>query len=225
MPAPTVDEVPAQPRSIPTRPRRRTRVLLAATALVVLASSVGVAAALASRPMDRQPPAQASVPADQPALGQASTPSPGPQAATGPAQNSTAGAPAATTPKPPVLDDGHHDAYITKLGRDTIVVDVVQVFEDDAAVEAAVQDGEARETARFRTTYVRNQNPRLRTLPLADDLKIELRDVCGDPGQDEDALLAKLAANARLGGTYYYRLTVEDGAVERIEERLAVNAC
>ena len=36
---------------------------------------------------------------------------------------------------------------------------------------------------------------------------------------------AKLAANASLDGTYYYTLTVRDGAVDRIQERLAVNAC
>jgi hypothetical protein len=226
MPAPTVGKVPAQPRSVPTRPGRRVRVALVATALVVLASAIGVSVALANRPMDPQAPPQERFTAAQPAPGQ--SPSSTPQAATepGPPADSTAGAQTDKAAKAAkALPDGHHNAYITKIGRDSIVVDLVQVFEDDAAVEAAIEDGVSRENARFRTTYVRNQNPRLRTLPLAGDLRIELRDVCDEPGPGQDALLAKLAANARLGGTYYYTLTVSDGAVERIQERLAVNAC
>jgi hypothetical protein len=226
MPAPTVDKVPGPPGSVPTWPRRRARVLLVATALVVLATAIGVSAALASRPMGGQA-SQGGLTAAGSTPGQ--TPSPSAQAPTDPqpTPDSTAGAPAdrAKAAKAPVLADGHHDAYITKVGNGSIVVDLVQVFEDDEAVEAAVEDGESRQNARYRTTYVRNQNPHLRTLPLASDLRIELRDACGDSGPDRDALLTKLAANARLGGTYYYTLTVSDGAVERIRERLAVNAC
>jgi hypothetical protein len=194
---------------------------------VVLASAIGVSAALAGRPMGHQAPPQEGFTAAGSTPGQ--TPSPSGQAPTEPqpTQDSTASAPVdkAKAAKAPALPDGHHDAYITKVGNDSIVVDLVQVFEDDEAVEAAIEDGESGENARYRTTYVRNQNRRLRTLPLAGDLRIELRDACGDPGPDQDALLTKLAANARLGGTYYYTLTVSDGAVERIRERLAVNAC
>jgi len=92
-------------------------------------------------------------------------------------------------------------------------------------VRAAIADGKSASDARYLTTWVRNENPRLRTLPLAGALRVKLRDACGEPDPGREALLTRLAANASLDGTYYYTLTVRDGAVERIQERLAVNAC
>src|ERR687897_432819 len=106
-----------------------------------------------------------------------------------------------------------------------IVLAVVQVFHDDQAVKAAIADGTSASDAKYLTTWVRNENPRLRTLPLAGDLEVKLRDACGEPGNNREAQLTRLAANAALKGTYYYTLSVSDGTVERIEERLAVNAC
>jgi hypothetical protein len=136
-------------------------------------------------------------------------------------------APAAAGAATPALEDGDHDAYITKVdgANDRIVVDVVQVFHDDAAVRAAIADGKSASDARYLTTWVRNENPRLRTLPLAGDLEVKLRDACGEDDPGREAPLTRLAANASLDGTSYYTLTVRDGAVERIQERLAVNAC
>jgi hypothetical protein len=138
----------------------------------------------------------------------------------------------APAPKPPVLRapvlaDGQYDAYITRVDsrQRRLVVDVVQVFHDARAVKEAVADGKSPAEAKYLTTWVRNQNPRLRTLPLAGDVQVKLRDTCGEGGGDRDAQLTRLAANARLNGTYYYTLTVDDGTVERIQERLAVNAC
>jgi hypothetical protein len=85
-----------------------------------------------------------------------------------------------TTPRQPVvrpvLADGRYDAYIRTVdtGRDRLVVDLVQVFQDKAAVTAAIQDGKPRDTAQYLSVWVRNQNPRLRTLPLARDLRLDL---------------------------------------------------
>jgi hypothetical protein len=131
--------------------------------------------------------------------------------------------------KPAVLADGRYDAYIQQVNSrgDYLVVDLVQVFEGQAAVEAAVADGQSRDTAQVLYTYVRNQNPRLRTLPLADDLRLDLRGVdCEAPVSHQ---LAKLAADARaMSGpnhTYYFKLTVAGGAVHRVQEFVAINAC
>jgi hypothetical protein len=135
-------------------------------------------------------------------------------------------APAPTpTPKPPVLADGHYDAYIRTVdsSRDRLVVDLVQVFHDQAAVTAAIADGKPRDTAQYLSTYVRNQNPRLRTLPLAGDLRVDLREPCCDP-PSRGVLLARLASHAHRVG-WYFVLTVSDGAVQQIEERFAGNAC
>ena len=200
--------------------RRRAQLVLVASALVVVAAAVGTSLAIATRPIQR-PAAAADVPgssAGQPAVA-------GQQVAREPAEADAGQAPAATGAL--ALDDGDHDAYITGVdaANHRVVVDVVQVFHDTKAVKEAVADGKSPAEAKYLTTWVRNQNPRLRTLPLDGDVRIELRDTCGEGGGDRDAQLSRLAADARLNGTYYYTLTVDDGTVERIQERLAVNAC
>jgi hypothetical protein len=236
MSAPTLDTNPGSSQSGPSagHRRRRKQLVLVASALIVLAVAVGTSLAVATRPVDRQAaeagPAPAAAAGDQNANAgqdQAAQPDQDAPAAPGTGQESGAADPnaAGTDGTAPALEDGEHPAYITKVSSSQIVVDVVQVFHDDAAVKAAIADGRSPADAKYLTTWVRNENPRLRTLPLAGDLDIRLRDACGDPGDDRQALLTKLAANANLEGTYYYLLTVHDGKVERIQERLAVNAC
>ena len=105
------------------------------------------------------------------------------------------------------------------------MVDVVQVFSDGEAVKAAIADGETPAEAKYLTGWVRNENPRLRTLPLAADLKVDLLGTCEESGSDREAVLTRLAASAKRKGNYYFVLTVSDGTVERIQERLAINAC
>jgi len=128
-------------------------------------------------------------------------------------------------PKARVLADGHYDAYIRTVDsrHDRLVVDLVQVFHDHAAIDAAIADGRPRDSAQYLGIYVRNQNPRLRTLPLAGDLRVDLADPCGDP-PGRGALLTRLATHAHRVG-WYFVLTVSDGAVQRVQERFAGNAC
>jgi hypothetical protein len=138
-----------------------------------------------------------------------------------------------TTPRQPVvrpvLADGRYDAYIRTVdtGRDRLVVDLVQVFQDKAAVTAAIQDGKPRDTAQYLSVWVRNQNPRLRTLPLARDLRLDLGS--GDCEAPLSHQLAKLASDARLMNgpihAFYFTLTVQGGAVHRVQEFRTFNAC
>jgi hypothetical protein len=129
----------------------------------------------------------------------------------------------------PVLADGRYNSYIRTVDRDhnQLVVDLVQVFDGQAAMDAAIADGMARDKAQYLGVYVRNQNPRLRTLPLADDLRLDLRG--GDCEAPLNHQLAKLAADARaMSGsihTYYFTLTVRGAAVHQVQELLAINAC
>jgi hypothetical protein len=129
----------------------------------------------------------------------------------------------------PVLADGRYDSYIRTVdsGRGRLVVDLVQVFEGQAAVDAAITDGMSRDQAQYLGVYVRNQNPRLRTLPLARDLRLDLRG--GDCEAPLNHQLAKLATDARMMSgsthTYYFTLTVAGGAVHQVQEILAINAC
>jgi hypothetical protein len=221
MSAPTLDTPPGSQTGTSAGQRRhRKQLVLVASALMVVAIAVGTSLAIATRPVNHQTPAAAGQPAvagQQPDQVSAAQPSAKPESTPTPAAATAA----------PALENGDHDAYITKVDRagNRIVVDVVQVFHDDKAVQAAVADGKAPSDAKYLTTWVRNENPRLRTLPLAGNLVVQLRGTCGEPAKDRDALLTKLAANARLDGTYYYTLTVADGKVRRIQEQLAVNAC
>jgi len=130
------------------------------------------------------------------------------------------------TPKAPVLADGHYDAYVRQVdsGRDRLVVDLVQVFHDQAAVNEAIADGQSRNDAQYLSTYVRNENPRLRTLTLAGNVRVEL--FGGDCEAPLIQQLSVLAAHARSGAnSYYYVLTVDGGAVQRIQELRTSNAC
>jgi len=227
MSAPILDEAPTN-QSMPTPPRRRRRALTLLTAgtLVLLATGIGVSVAIASRPAPTA--SSPSATAEEPGTATPDTQSNPAQQQ--PTQNQQTPAPAAsdsTTATPSALADGKHDAFIRKLDTrgGTVVVDVVQVFKDKAAVEAAVQDGRTRDAAQYLPVYVRNQNPRLRTLPLASDFQVDLLGGCEDSTLSRQALLDKLASNAKIAGVYYYTLTVKDGAVQRIDENLAVNAC
>ena len=132
----------------------------------------------------------------------------------------------APAPKPPVLADGRYDAYIRQVNTrgDYVVVDLVQVFHDKAAVEAAIADGQSRDTAQYLYTYLRNQNSRLRTLHLSDGLRLHL--LGGDCEAPISSKLNTLAAHVSSGANqFYYQLTVTDGAVQRIQELRTANAC
>jgi hypothetical protein len=223
MQAPTLDQTAAdRPTNAPARPRRRLASLLVAAAL--LAGAAGVTVALANRP-EPTPAAQPTGTTVAQAAAAAS-PAQGQPAKAEPASGVATPAPT-TAAQPVVLADGRHDAFVRKVdtGRGTIVLDVVQVFHDEAAVEAAVEDGKSRADAQYLDVYVRNQNSRLRTLPLASDVRVNLLGGCEEPKVDQQALLAKLAGNARLGGAYYYTATVKGGVVRQIDEHLAINAC
>jgi hypothetical protein len=226
MSAPTLDTPTGSHTDSSTgRRRHRKQLVLVAGTLLVLAVAVGTSLAIATRPVAHQTPAAAAQPtAAQPAAG-GQQPDQG-VAAQPPAKPGSGQASAAAGAATPALENGDHDAYITKVDRanNRIVVDVVQVFHDDQAVQAAIADGKSRDDAQYLTTWVRNQNPRLRTLPLAGNVAIQLRGGC-EEDKSKDALLTKLAANASQHGTYYYTLSVADGKVRRIQEQLAINAC
>jgi hypothetical protein len=136
-------------------------------------------------------------------------------------------------PKAPVLADGHYDAYISRVeipyegGTRRLVVDLVQVFDGQAARDAAIADGMTRDKAQYLGVYVRNQNPRLRTLPLARDLRLDL--LPGDCIESRNHQFAKLIKDSRAMSNsrpaYYFTLTVAGGAIHRIQEDKTFNAC
>jgi hypothetical protein len=227
MSAPTLDRHPGSSQAGSSEGRRRGRkqLILVTSALIVLALAVGTSLALATRPVARQAQGTPAVAAeDQNAVA-------GQAPAAGQGQDATAGGTGSgneqsgTEAAAPVLPDGDTTAYITKVASDRIVVDVVQVFNDDKAVKAAIADGKPPAEAKYLTGWVRNENPRLRTLPLAGGLDVRLLGGCEESGSDRAAVLSRLADHARRTGPYYFTLTVADGKVKQIQEHLAINAC
>jgi hypothetical protein len=238
MSAPTLDRKPETTHAGTTTGHRRGRrqLMLVASALVVLAVAVGTSLAVATRPVATQAPAEAGI---APSAAAADQNANADQGTAQPTQDNRAGTPSGSSDQGSTgtggstdtngsglaLSDGDHDAYITKVDRanNRIVVDVVQVFHDERAVKEAIADGRSRSEAQYLTTWVRNQNPRLRTLPLASGLVVNLWGSCEEGGGHN--LLTTLSANARQKGLYYYTLTLSGGKVQRIQERLAINAC
>ena len=135
----------------------------------------------------------------------------------------------ARAPKAPVLADGHYDAYIQQVNTrsDYLVVDLVQVFQGQTAIDAAITDGLPRDQAQVLYVWVRNQNPRLRTLAIASDLRLDL--LPGDCIESRNHQFAKLSKDSRAMSNsrpaYYFTLTVAGGAVHRIQEDKTFNAC
>jgi hypothetical protein len=230
MSAPTLDRNPETTHAGTTAGRRRGRrqLMLAASALLVLAVAVGTSLAIATRPTTSQASAETGVAPSAAAADQNANADQGTAAQDNPAGTPTRSSGSdstGTNASGLALPDGDHDAYLTKVDRanNRIVADVVQVFHDDAAVKAAIADGKSRSDAQYLTTWVRNQNPRLRTLPLASGLVVKLAGGCEESSRAQ--LLTTLASNASQKGVYYYTLTLSGGKVQRIQERLAINAC
>ena len=212
---PWTHRVALQQKGTAMRPARIITAVTLATAAIVTGSYLAVSTARPSAAAPTAPvtapPLQATRPVDLP---KPPTPTP----------------PVLRVPAPrPVLADGRYDSYLRTLDsrRNRLVVDLVQVLDGQAARDAAIADGMARDKAQYLGVYVRNQNPRLRTLPLARDLRLDLRG--GDCEAPVNHQLAKLAADARaMSGsihTYYFTLTVRAGAVHQVQEFLAINAC
>jgi hypothetical protein len=129
----------------------------------------------------------------------------------------------------PVLADGRYNSYIRTVDRrrHRLVVDLVQVFQGQAAIDAAIADGMPHDQAQVLYVWVRNQNPRLRTLAMASDLQIDL--LPGDCIESRNHQLAKLVKDSRAMSNsrpaFYFTLTVAGGAVHHIQEDKTFNAC
>jgi hypothetical protein len=132
-------------------------------------------------------------------------------------------------PKPP-LEDGRHFGYL-KAAR---VTAEPREAEFDLAYFLTGEDANAEAEKRgFETPvpndyFIVNDNPRLRTLPVAADVVIDLVDwkqcceirFAGDPARFESAFTAESPPSGRYRGRFSaYWLTVDDGKVVSIEEQ------
>jgi hypothetical protein len=122
----------------------------------------------------------AAIPPDEggtPVAGDTAKPVPARPATTKPVTTT----PATTTPAPqaPAAEpDGTWPARIVRAVDGTVTVDRVEVLSGPEATAARLEDGvEVDETADI--PYVRNRNPKLRHLPVADDVVVRAIDCSG----------------------------------------------
>jgi hypothetical protein len=205
----------------PTPPPRRRRavVAVAATAVAVLAAALGFAL----------------VEDDDDGAEQSQTPSTAPSTTAAPASapsTSESESGAVTTPPPPtapVLEDGRHPVYLTALDTTarTVEFDLIQFLTGDEAVvawDAAHPDQPGGPPNDY---FIVDENPRLRVLPLADDVTVTVPSFEGAGLQAQPIpfadLPARLAGNPMPGeGRLWpnpFWLTVENGTVTAMDEQ------
>jgi hypothetical protein len=132
-----------------------------------------------------------------------------------PAQPATT---AAAPGEPTDMQNGRHPVIVEQVdaaGR-TVTFDLVQWFDGDAATKAAAEDGE--ESPPPNDYYIRNVNPRLRTLPVAPDARLSLSGVTlGQGGADSTEV--DLATVAAKGPNHLFWATVQGGRIVALEEQ------
>ena len=204
----------------------RGAVLVAATCVLLMATA-GVVLAVrlprASERVRRGPAPAATAPAAVPTA-EVQTP------ALEPKKHAAAASPtpSASPADPYALGDGAYPTYIRSVdvADGTITVDVVQLFKHGDAFHAAVQDGMRHHEARYLTVYIRNENPLLRTLPVARDVTIHFIGSCDTPPNRHVALTQlRDAIGTGDDTTYYYAVSLSGGEVSWISQHLAVPAC
>ena len=130
------------------------------------------------------------------------------------------------TPDPTALADGVYPTFVRAVDVHgaTITVDVLQIFVGAEAHQAAIEDGVPWNDVRFDPVYIRNENPLLRTFPVAPDAHIKLLATCEAPSRSI-GLRRLLDEITPPTDTFYYEVTIDGGDVVGIVEKIAIAAC
>jgi hypothetical protein len=187
-----------------------------------LAMGIGVAGvrALASDSPAAQKHIEAEGPATRTPVVSPAVTDPSPSVA--PTQPSPSVEPA---PDPNVLADGVYPTFVRAVDVQgaTVTVDVLQVFVGPEQHQAAIEDGVDWRNVMYDPVYIRNENPLLRTLPVAGDARITFLGGCESPSRQ--AGLNQLRREGVGSETYYFDMSVIDGSVVAIDQKIAVSAC
>jgi len=146
-----------------------------------------------------------------------------PSPSVGPTQSSPSTEP---VPDPNALADGVYPTFVRAVDvRDaTVTVDVLQVFVGAEQHQAAIEDGGDWAYVMYDPVYVRNENPLVRKLPVAWDVRILFYGWCDYPSRW--AGLTELRKEAASSGEgWYYEITVVDGEIVGIEQKVASSGC
>lgn len=156
---------------------------------------------------------------------------------TGASESASASGTASASPTSeasPLIEDGRNFAYIKKVDTTTdpptITYDLAIFLSGDEANEAAKEHGD--ETPVPNDYYVVNDNPRLRTVPLAADARLVLVDwkhccertfngVLSDFARAFEEGVITVDGHRYTGNLSSYWLVARDGVIVRIEEQYA----
>ncbi|MGH9233539.1 MAG: hypothetical protein ACRD0R_09420 [Acidimicrobiales bacterium] len=126
----------------------------------------------------------------------------------------------------PVLVDGRHPVFLTGLdvGSRTVEFDLIQWLTGEAAREAYTADNPDDPGYPPNDLYVVNDNPRLRVLPVADDVPVTVLEHGYEPmGVTFEELPAFVADDVFPDDVWLWHnpfwLTVRDGTIIDIEEQ------
>ena len=130
-------------------------------------------------------------------------------------------APADTTPtrQPVVLVDGRHPVFLKSVdpAAGSVTFDLIQLYFGEDAIREELKDHDTQYPAP-NDVYLRNVNPRLRTLSVRSGATISVLDNNFD-ATDGYVSLAKLAAALPRQGTMPFWITVRHGQVVKIVEQ------
>jgi hypothetical protein len=197
---------------------RTTVAIVAALAVAIAATAIGVVVATRDDDAERSQTTGSTAPA-------ATAPS---------TTNADAGGGAATTAPPtspsvePVLEDGRHPVYLTDIDSAARIVefDLIQFLTGDEATAAYSEDHPDDPGGPPNDYYIVNDNPRLRRLPVAENVEVTVLDWEGGFQPQVIAfadLPARLAADLvpdddRIWPNPFW-LTVGDDTITAIEEQ------
>jgi hypothetical protein len=194
---------------------RRNALIVGAIVLALLSITAGALIALSSEDRAESPNVTPSdTPPDEPSDEPTESPEPS----------------ESETPEPsesPVLEDGHHFVYVRRAshpdtGPVTVRFDLAYFYTGERAEQEAAERGD--EVAN--DYYIVNDNPRLRTLPLADDVEVKYvlaSQCCELQPWDIDPWLEAIGLSTNPsdypGRNVPWWFTVEGGQITRIEQQ------
>jgi len=192
-------------------PTRRNLLIVGAIVLALFSIGTGALIALsgneeaAPSPSPSPPPSASSSPSAEPSESESAEPSPSAS---------------------PVIEDGEHFVYVTEAARledgsTTVTFDLAYFLTGAAGEQAAQEHGDEFVDG----YYIVNDNDRLRTIPLAEDVVVRYipTSACCElqPGNIDAWLEAIFETNPTdYGGKLVpWRITVEGGAITKIEQQ------
>lgn len=198
--------------------RRRTLLVVGAIVLGLLSIAAGAVIALSGD--ERAAEAPNSTPETP------GTIPPGTQTPTSTASETESTTPSTSPTESPVLADGRHFVYVTEGARradgsSTVTFDLAYFYRGGRAEQEAAERGDEV----VNDYYIVNENPRLRTLPLADAVVVRYIPVdrcCDLRDGDVDAWLESVLETnptdyAGKDAAWWFR--VEGGQITRIEQQ------